>query len=282
VGNLADPAINDLRFINGDYPIIVVKDNVLIQCGIDGRSENNCVIEDGFLQVLTQNIFPHPEGTLEPGPSTDNFTLRGITFTGTIARNGVFDGQSVSLSHPGRNMLFEDCSWENMTATHGLISAGRNMFLALAGIPLENHSIELTLSNCRFSKIVYAFPAVSNEMQTLNIERCRFEDFKLSFLLEPCALHPSGCSGLFYCGGASFCSISDICVNNFEIAGISAMVTSANTEFRTEGSNFLQGWTLHPSSDPSVFCEGGLARADDDWNIECIDPFEAASCVLDT
>jgi hypothetical protein len=35
VGKLADPAAEDFRFVNGDYPIIVIKDDVMIQCGID-------------------------------------------------------------------------------------------------------------------------------------------------------------------------------------------------------------------------------------------------------
>jgi hypothetical protein len=89
------------------------------------------------------------------------------------------------------------------------------------------------------------------------------------------------------CFGMSH-QVSDICVKNFEIAGISAMVISLITDFRTEGCNFLQGWTpLHPLSKRSVFCEGELARSlddvhDDDWNIECIDPFDATARVLDT
>jgi hypothetical protein len=282
VGNLASPAAYDFRFINGDYPIIVIKDDVTIQCGIDGRREDNCIIEDGLVQVLALNVFPRPDGTMEPtGQSTDNFRLRGITFTGEMARNDVFRGASVSISHPGRNMVIEDCLWENMTATaYGIISTARNLFLELTDIPLEPFSIELTLLNCRFSNIVYAFWVVENHVQTLNIDRCHFEDLRLSLLLQPC--YSNGCSGLFFCDGDSFCSISDICVINFEIAGVAAMVTSPGTDFRNEGSNSLQGWTLSPSSDPSDFCEGGLARLlDDDLNYECIDVFDADSCVLD-
>jgi hypothetical protein len=82
---------------------------------------------------------------------------------------------------------------------------------------------------------------------------------------------------------SSIVKAPDICVNNFEIAGIAAMVTDPGTDVRIEGANSLQGRTLSPSSDPSDFCEGGLARLfDDDGNYECIDPFDADSCVLDT
>jgi hypothetical protein len=76
----------------------VIKDDVTIQCGIDGRREDNCIIEDGLVQVQTLNVFSRPDGTLKPsGPSTDNFKLRGITFTGEMARNDVFRGASDSL-----------------------------------------------------------------------------------------------------------------------------------------------------------------------------------------
>jgi hypothetical protein len=285
VGKFRNPAAEDFRFVNGDYPIIVIKDNVTIQCGIDGRHEDNCIIEDGLVQVMTIYDFPRPDGTMEPsGPSTDNFKLRGITFTGEMDRNDVFRGASVSLSHPGRNMVFEDCVWENMTATaDGIISTAKNLYLDLTDVPLMPHSIELTLLNCRFSNIVYAYAVVANVDQTLNIDRCHFEDFRLTLLLEPCVEHRNGCSGLFYCVGTGVCSISDICVNNFEIAGVAAMFTDMGADFRIEGSNSLQGWTLSPTSDPSDFCEGGLGRLlDDDGNFECIDPFDADSCVLDT
>ena len=106
MGEMADPKNGNLTIVNGDIMMMISRDNMEIRCGDDGRVENNCVLEGGFLQVLLQ---PNLEGEQIPvgtSPRVDNATVRGMTFTGEIVVDPFVGGSSVVVSHPGQNIQF--------------------------------------------------------------------------------------------------------------------------------------------------------------------------------
>jgi hypothetical protein len=120
LGVLENPTGNDMRIIvNGDVPLMVLRNNVQVQCGLDGAVRNNCAMVGGFVQVLLQRIGPTTFSTAvyETSSSssgvnydydysnppeeeeedyfvaimmmvnaTDNVTIRGMTFTGNVFR----------------------------------------------------------------------------------------------------------------------------------------------------------------------------------------------------
>jgi len=73
---------------------LVPKSNSIIQCGEDGSSENNCVLEGGQLQITSSP-------TAGPGVIIVDAEIRGITFSNsTFAAAGLF--------HAG-DITFRDC-----------------------------------------------------------------------------------------------------------------------------------------------------------------------------
>jgi hypothetical protein len=228
VGRLKDQASNDFSFVEGDYPLIAIRENVKILCGIDGRRENRCILDGGFLHVVTIQQYQSPDdGSWHfVDDPVHNFTVRGFTFTGRIVDQAPFGGASVILSHPAKNVRFEDCQWVDISATHGLIGIYRNYFQLLLDLPLEGRSIEATFSDCLFNDIVFDFPLIYVWNQSITMERTIFRDISLSSLKEFCQFHTgyrSGnftefieraevCSSLLVCGPAANCTMNDICV----------------------------------------------------------------------
>ncbi len=285
VGTFKNPATDDYRYVDGDYPIMVVRENVTIQCGIDGRRENNCVVDGGFMHVLTLQIIAMPDGTTHHVNRTnDNLMVRGITFTGTPLNVGPFRGISVSLGHPGRNMRFQDCMWKDMTTQAGLIGAYRNYFQELVDLPLEDLSIEVTFSDCIFQDIVYDSPLIFIRSQTILLERCDFRNIQLSLLLEDYCRFTTdlsgtwmefyeGCASLLHCSPKSSCTIEDSCIHNFEIDGPGIVVVYENTEFYSKGL-YLD------SKSPLNVCEMATIFNLDATNQTCTEIFTEPSCPL--
>jgi len=164
VGVYKDPEKDDLRFVDGDYPLVVIRPNVTIQCGLDGKQENECVLDGGMVQVSTFENVTLPNGTsLRFNNTVDNMTVRGMTFTGTTVTRHPFNGVSVSLSHPGKNIRFEDCRWTDMTALRGVVRIREDVYRdntmfvgdAESGFVFKGfHSIQSMFSNCVFDSIV--------------------------------------------------------------------------------------------------------------------------------
>ena len=96
VGTVNNPATDDYRYVNWDYPIMVTRENVTIQCGWNGRRDNNCVIDAGFMHMLTLQAIAMADGTTYVVNRTnDNLLIRGVTFTGMLINVGPFRGSSV-------------------------------------------------------------------------------------------------------------------------------------------------------------------------------------------
>jgi len=133
-------------------------------------------------------------------------------------------------------------------------------------------SVDVTLSHCVFDNIIYETEFMVSHQQSLHIEATTFRNIQLPSLYsqedEGCELHPKGCRNLLHCrstGSAisyrrldttttttddnnsttttihSICSITDICVENFDIAGAAPIVVSQDTQWTSSGVNTWQG-----------------------------------------
>ena len=294
IGTFANPLRDDFNWTGGDFPIVAMRRNVTVQCGIDGRHENNCIIGGGLIQVNAQYEQYHPKyGYVEPTPAVDGFHLKGITFTGTHQPSGPFGGISVTMSHPGKGIIFEDCVWKDYDATKRVIAVGQNYIMELLGIDVPDLSVELTIRNCLFESVTYEEEFMVTFQQALIVEDTVFRDVQLSQLLSSgCGYHPNGCRNLMHCRGNSQCSISNVCVENFDVSGAGTIAISQNTEwFDGEGKNQWIGpiEVVGSNGTGDQFCSLGVARFEDDfvgqtpWDYQCIEPpsfeyVEAGSC----
>jgi hypothetical protein len=301
VGTFKDPAVNDFTFVDGDYPLMAVRENVVVQCGLDGRSTNNCTFDGGFIQVFTMEAIPLPDGSifLFDWP-IDNFTVRGITFTGQPINAGPYTGISLALSHPGKNIRFEDCVWKDFSAQNGLIAVFINPYQSATGATLEDNSVDVTFSDCTFERIVYDTPLIMVINQGIHIERTVFRDVKLSVLvagecwieaIDDSPQYEDGCAGLFYCGPGSVCSMEDICVYDFEYGGPSMVnvYESASFEFNGLFLNATQGTPVDEQREASEHslgtwsnetCELTYVSEKDYTFSNCTDIFLEPTCHL--
>ena len=71
----------DLSPSDGSYPIIINRPNMRVLCGADGRSQNDCVITGGDMQLGIIDEFN------TGGSPAMNSLVRGITFTGAFLAN---------------------------------------------------------------------------------------------------------------------------------------------------------------------------------------------------
>ena len=184
-----------------------------MQCGLDGRNENNCTIDSGFLQVVFMpniRLPPKYDGSLAEEVAQENerlafgnnatvlanVTIRGMTFTGQTRHSGPFRRTSVSASQPG-TFTFEDCHWRDMSLSSGLFSVYRNLFLHLQNVPIPENSIDIKVFN---------LTAVIS--QSLMFQDCVFEGLRPSALVvrtcnigsfDDIVRAEGGCAGLMYC-----------------------------------------------------------------------------------
>eukprot|EP00934_Nitzschia_sp_Nitz4_P004747 Nitzschia sp. Nitz4//scaffold321_size20361//1898//3796//NITZ4_008681-RA/size20361-processed-gene-0.29-mRNA-1//1//CDS//3329547769//4737//frame0 len=235
VGNFKNLVAGDYSFVGGDYPLMAFRENVVIQCGLNGSSDNNCVFVDGFAQVLTSDNLPSPLGGVTVTTPIDNFTIRGMTFSGQAMAAGSLDGNSVILSHPGKNIRLEDCIWKNITAPYGLITVAENSYQTLTDFTLEHQSIEVTFSECQFRDIIYDKPLIYVQHQDIRIERSEFRDITMSVLVEShCDLEADmsfadECTSLMTCRGNSICALEEVCLSNFQFGGPALIQTTQDT-----------------------------------------------------
>lgn len=235
IGVLENPAAGENDFVNGDYPLWVLDSDTTIQCGLDGRVENNCVLDGGFVQFLVQTAIP-VSGTnanqflefVEADIVLDNVTVRGITFTGMIGAVGPYDGGSVMVSQSG-HITFVDCWWTDLVASAGLIWVYQNTFQHIFGFTLLEQSVWVTIRNCRFENIILDLPLFFSQDQILEVDDCIFSNVTVSQLAVPKCSVPDlngtlvdlegGCANLMICLTNSKCSFKRSCVNNMEITG---------------------------------------------------------------
>jgi hypothetical protein len=280
IGVLKDPANNNFSIVDGDYPLVAVRENVTIQCGIDGRRENNCVLNGGQIHVLTSQQLPSPDdgSWLYIETPVHNFTIRGITFTGRLINDGV----SVLLSHPAKNVLFQDCLWVNLTSAFGLIAVLRNWYQQVMDLPLEGHTIHATFSDCVFDGFVYDYPIIQVANQSVAFVRTIFNNISVSLVDSNCQFqdliagrYEGGCAALLFCGPGCWCTMNDICVIDFEFEGPSLLQICDTSDFQYDG--------LFSNMVPTDMCELSTITADGHslQGSNCTgDVFTLASCPL--
>ena len=80
-------------FINGDYPLAILGDGVTVQCGYDGSSTNNCVLNGGFVQLVSI-----PNNPFLPTKITSNdLKVQGLTFSGTLQSGNNIQTSAISV-----------------------------------------------------------------------------------------------------------------------------------------------------------------------------------------
>jgi hypothetical protein len=282
IGTFRDPSVNDYELVNGDYPLTAVRENVVIQCGLDGQQENNCVFDGGIVQVLTQQELPLPGGSISASNSIDNFTLKGLTFTGQPSNSGQSGGISVRLSHIGANIRFENCLWSNFSAESGLVAVGLSYFQELAGLSLEARRVDATFFNCTFENIFFDFPLILTIDHNITLEKCVFQNIQLSALVDrscdgdvsvgTVVDYQDGCAMLFYCGPGANCAMDDICVFNFTYLGPSIVHTTDSSQFEYDNL-FLD------ADDPDV-CQFTVVALEESVISNCTDIFTLPTCPL--
>lgn len=267
IGYLANPAQNDTSIVNGQKPLILIRENVEIRCGLDGSVDNNCVFVGGFLHVLLSPLLPNSgdQGVVSfPSTPTHNALVRGLTFTGQIVSDYVVGGGSLAISNPGRNMQFVDCLWENISTPSGLIHVGTIDFHIKSGMGyLGAQTVDFHLVNCTFRNIFYDGPLLHVWEQNLTVSGCRFENVRLSpFLSQYCPLQ--WCQSLISCTDGSVCHLHNVCIQDFEYAGSASIVTATNdSRIHLSGFHYTEGISVHSKVASDVLlCESRLAQVD--------------------
>jgi hypothetical protein len=178
----------------------------------------------------------------------ENFTVRGFTFTRKVEGSGVFGGIPVAISHPGKNIRFEDCVWVDMTATKRIIAVGTNYLMSLIGMPLPNLVAEVIIEDCLFDDVLYEEEFLVSFNQARHVRNSIFRNIFLPELLPTgCGVHFNGCRSLLHCHANSptICSIDNICVENAAVTGAGPIVISADTEWSSSGLNRWIGPSEH-------------------------------------
>ncbi|CAB9515510.1 expressed unknown protein [Seminavis robusta] len=276
LGVLANPIAGDTNIVHGDTPLMILRENVEVRCGIDGSVDNHCILDGGFVQVLLQPHLPLDKEHVWKSRPTDNVTIRGLTFTGQLLSDYTFGGSSIVISNPGHTVQMVDCLWENMTAPSGLLYVGVNPFQLLAlseennNNTLPRHAASLHVVQSRFRNITYDGALAEVSEQILSLEACRFEDLQLSAFASECDYWvDSGgatnwCQGLFFCLYDSVCSIQDICMSNFEFAGPAHLLVATNdSDVVLAGQVYKDNVRVPERLHSDETCSNGLARIDE-------------------
>jgi len=89
---------------NGQYPLSITRPNIHIQCGEDGDSSNNCVLEGGHAQLVMKNSYFSDLGDLI---KIENAIVQGVTFTDGKTSNILVEGEG--------NLVIFDCVFRDNT-----------------------------------------------------------------------------------------------------------------------------------------------------------------------
>ena len=109
-------------------PMIPLRSNMILRCGDDGRSENSCIVSDGYIQLDGTSLFASQFSNTGTGTNTtsssttssssssssssqmlNNIVIEGLTFVG-----GRHAKQSLLAQSPG-SITFRRCIWRDFT-----------------------------------------------------------------------------------------------------------------------------------------------------------------------
>jgi hypothetical protein len=77
---VADAFNQDGSPSEGQFPLNIARSNIIVLCGMDGSSANNCVLTGGMEQLIFGDLF-------KSNNSVTNALVRGLTFTQAKTRN---------------------------------------------------------------------------------------------------------------------------------------------------------------------------------------------------
>ena len=254
IGVMENPADLKFNFIGGDYPLAIVHSHTTIQCGLNGRAENNCTLKNGVLQVLqqadlilpSQDLYNLQKSYMDKSRTLHNATFRGITFSGLIENSGPFDGLSVMVSQSG-DTLFEDCHWKDITTSYSVFAVTRNDYMKATEIPLPRGSLSVTVRESSFTNIVFDNPITLAVDQNLTLDRVRFNNIRPSLLPKLRCTFPyndtsfsvDGCAGILYCGGTASCRLQNSCITQTRTTGPSLFFLTHDTTEGSVSGNYL-------------------------------------------
>lgn len=240
-------------FMNVDFfpqltitPIVVGIDGIIIQCGINGSADDNCVIFGGKSQF-------------EIVKSAAQVEFRGLKFVGS---RGVVIR---ALGDSKASATFSDCTFSKGIGTSAIFLYGGKLDMSATInttlLPKQGEAMSVRLRNCTISDNDFEIAPLVNFGGNLNV--------KLSLFINN-----EGEVGAIVVRDSGLLSVSDSCfLSNTAKAGPGTILLDRNSTLVKAEGNFGRG----NSVSANVSCtEIALIEVD---NVMCI-PFDANTCVL--
>ena len=262
IGVPANPQFTD--FINGDFPLLILGDGVTVQCGHDGLSTNNCVLNGGFIQLVST-----PNNPLFSDKITSNdLKVQGLTFSGTLQGGNNILTTAIAIGTIGTNMIVEDCIFTNLESDQVVFMGNDALSSPEDLLPQQS---TLTISNSVFTDITYKREILRVVSQTLTVQGSMFHNIKY----QSCGCNESS---LFVADDANM-SVEDTSISNVEVL-TSVVILYGDTEFTTKALSVSNTTIYDKDSRPEdEYCEEGLVveRVENGAWDECLELLEDSS-----
>jgi len=190
---------------DGNFPIVFVMSNTIIQCGLDDENDaGSCVISGGKWQLflvgtrdVEEQFIPYlfPDYTQDEldlffsilaSPNNfvdhalDNIIVRGLTFTGDVGGFNRNHGNSVTVNIPV-NLTFDNCRWRDIRVHNPVLYLTTDILVHGSG-PYPHHSAQITLRNCQFDSIEYNYALIDVHNNIIVIENTTFNDIEVGII----------------------------------------------------------------------------------------------------
>jgi len=190
---------------DGNFPIVFVMSNTIIQCGLDDENDaGSCVISGGRWQLsligsrdFEEQFIPYlfPDYTQDEldlffsilaSPNNfvdhalDNIIVRGLTFTGDVGGFNRNHGNSVTVNIPV-NLTFDNCRWRDIRVHNPVLYLTTDILVHGSG-PYPHHSAQITLRNCQFDSIEYNYALIDVHNNIIVIENTTFNDIEVGII----------------------------------------------------------------------------------------------------
>jgi len=242
IGVPANPQFTD--FINGDFPLLILVDGVTVQCGHDGLSTNKCVLNGGFIQLVST-----PNNPLFSDKITSNdLKVQGLTFSGTLQGGDNILTAAIAVGTVGTNMIVEDCIFTNLEESDHVVFMSASLSSPEDLLPQQS---TLTISNSVFTDINYKREILKVVSQTLIVQGSTFHNIEY----QSCGCNESS---LFVAADDANMSVEDTSISNVEVL-TSVVILYGDTEFTTKALSVSNTTIYDKDSRPEdEYCEEGL------------------------
>jgi len=147
----------DIENMDGDTPILLPFDNVLLNCGVDGSLDNNCVLSGGLTHLIL---------------SGSNITINGLTFQES-------EGVSVmALGSSSSSAAFNDCHWMNNKGYAAVYSKfnDKNLLVKAISDPEALDNLLIDQGEVIAKYAAYANDAENEPGMQLRFSNCKYTD----------------------------------------------------------------------------------------------------------